>query len=173
VLCCTGPQGGVASAGKNCMIPWHSPQRYCSQELDMHRRAAGPAGVSGLLRCERVCHILRGVTLSSGRPTVVTVAPWHCPIRPTVTSRALAAPLHSSVRKVPVLVKPQCMLLLNLGYPSKPQCRCPWGSRTSVHTDGWYTPAQMHASVCASYTTQHRMMLMTGLGSAAVAPWLR
>jgi hypothetical protein len=42
-----------------------------------------------------------------------------------VHPRGLPAPLHSSVRKVPVLVKPQCMLLRNLGYPFETSVQMP------------------------------------------------
>jgi hypothetical protein len=42
--------------------------------------------------------------------------------------RGLPAPLHSSVCQVPVLVKPQCMLLRNLGYPFKTSVQMPPGA---------------------------------------------
>jgi hypothetical protein len=49
-----------------------------------------------------------------------------------------SAPLATSVRLLPSLPQPQCMMLSKLGHPLKtPQCRCPWGSRTSVRTEGW------------------------------------
>jgi hypothetical protein len=43
--------------------------------------------------------------------------------------RGLPALLHSSVRKVPVLIKPQCMLLRNLGYPFKTSVQMPLGQQ--------------------------------------------
>jgi hypothetical protein len=44
-------------------------------------------------------------------------------------SRRLPAPLHSSVRQVPVLVKPQCMLLKNLADTSKTSVQMPLGQQ--------------------------------------------
>jgi hypothetical protein len=49
-------------------------------------------------------------------------------------TRGLPAPLHSSVRQVPVLVKPQCMLSRNLGYPSRTSVQRPLGQQNfSAH----------------------------------------
>jgi hypothetical protein len=44
-------------------------------------------------------------------------------------SRALPLPLHSSVRRVPVLPKPQCVLLRNLGYPFETSVQTPLGQQ--------------------------------------------
>jgi hypothetical protein len=50
-------------------------------------------------------------TLSICCPLLAT---WGSPPHPP---RGLPPPLHSSVRQVPVLAKPQCMLLRSLGSP--------------------------------------------------------
>jgi hypothetical protein len=42
-----------------------------------------------------------------------------------VPPRNLPPLLHSSVRQAPVLFKPQCVLLMKLGYPCKPQSHAP------------------------------------------------
>jgi hypothetical protein len=40
--------------------------------------------------------------------------------------RGLPSPLHSSVHQVPLLVKAQCMLFRNLGYPLKTSVQMPF-----------------------------------------------
>jgi hypothetical protein len=59
-------------------------------------------------------------------PDVTPLAPV-CII--TLSDRGLPALLHSSVRQVPVLLRPQCMLLRNLGPPFQTSVHLPLGQQ--------------------------------------------
>jgi hypothetical protein len=79
----------------------------------------GPTEQQNTMSKMRVCR--------DGRVACCMFSACHC-------TRGLLAPLHPSVCQLPVLVNPQCMLLGELGHPSKTSVQTPLGQQNfSAH----------------------------------------
>jgi hypothetical protein len=118
---CTEQTGASLPA---CRAVEAARQAAAQEDLALHT-AEGlmPAKSGGVARSAGSAMMSRRGSLFVGTPKVSRGR-----------DRGLPPPLHSSVRQVPVLFKPQCMLSRNLGYPLKPSVQMPLGQQNfSVH----------------------------------------